>query len=115
MNLFTVLLSKLSSLFHDGVTTSWSAMRFVFIYSHVLSTTVILGAWLGLSLAQQKLLPVDSSIIVLYSSLTVSGYAAKYAQKRVEKPTETKDSDPEPDAEPQVIEQPKQLLAENNP
>lgn len=78
------LLHNLSDMMKNGG-TQWSSMRVAFTYAHFLSTTLILGLWFGLSIASGQLLPIDSSIIILYGTMTGLGYGGKISQKYLEK------------------------------
>jgi hypothetical protein len=86
MKFIDKLLSHTSSLFRNGG-PDWSSTRFAFMLSVVISNIVVFGVWVGLSIAAGVLLPIDSSIIVLYCIANGISSATKLIQKQQEKVT----------------------------
>ena len=84
MKFIEKLLSHLSSLFKNGG-EHWSSTRFAFVLAVVISNFVVFGTWLGLSIAAGTLLPIDTSIIVLYGLANGISSATKLVQNPMEK------------------------------
>jgi len=84
MKFIEKLLSHISSLFKNGG-PHWSSTRFAFILAVIISNFVVFGVWLGLSIGAGVLLPIDSSIIVLYGLANGISAATKLVQKQQEK------------------------------
>jgi hypothetical protein len=80
---FGKLFSHISSLFKNG-SPYWSSTRFAFILSVVISNVSIFGLWIFLSIMNNMLLPIDSSIIVIYAICNGLLSAAKLIQKPME-------------------------------
>lgn len=89
MNFFNRLFNRVSSLF-EAEGNCWSSTRFIFVFSAMLSNIVIMGGWLGLSIYANQLLPIDSSIIILYCLANGITATTKLIQKGQEKVTEDK-------------------------
>jgi hypothetical protein len=81
---FVKLFSHLSGLFKDNGVNNWSSSRFVFLFSAILSNLVIFGLWLGLCIYSHQLLPIDTSIIVLYGIANGITSITKLVQKKQE-------------------------------
>jgi len=80
---FTKLLTKLSGMLQNAG-PRWSSTRFAFILAVILSNFIIFGLWLGLSINQQELLPIDNSILILYGLANGISFGGKLIAKPME-------------------------------
>ena len=78
------LLSKVSSLFKDGSSIDWSSARFAFLVSVIISNLAIFGIWVGLSIINNVVMPIDASVLTLYGLANGISFTGKLIQKNME-------------------------------
>lgn len=84
MKFWNKLLSKLSSLFKDGIDHMWSATRFSFILTVVISNLAFWGVWCGISLHKGALQTIPESLITVYCLANSIVVTSKLIQKKQE-------------------------------
>lgn len=77
---FSKMMSKVSSLFSDAG-LGWSSTRFSMLFTIVLSNLALWGVWVALSIHAHAMIPIDSSIITVYSMANALHLGAKLIQK----------------------------------
>jgi len=79
------LLSKISSIFQDGIDSNWSSNRVAFIYTVLISNVCFWGCWTGLTLSKMQLQEIPDSVIWIYCIANGIVSGAHLVQKTLEK------------------------------
>lgn len=93
-DIILLLMKKLSSLFYSGkYGTVWSALRFAFLFTVILSNVVILSVWTYLCFATKSVLDIPSGVIWIYGLANGISFTGKGAQKTIEEKSEDSETD----------------------
>ena len=76
-----------------------SAMRFSFVLAVVISNFVVFGVWLGLSIANNEILSIPESVLVLYGLANGVAFGSKITQSNIE----SKSNDKPLESPPQIL------------